>query len=116
MVLADPSGGMFDAAGDFDRILPAPAEDFPVLAHIGPFGMTVIPSEDLAALARETARLLSQADEGPERRGLLRGGRLVVAWLAGGLDGFVVGCGVAVARGAGPGRAGRPSSCSLLAG
>jgi hypothetical protein len=72
VTLADPSGGTFDAAGDFDRLLPVPAESFPVLGRIDPFGKTVIPGEDLAAVAREAGQLLGQVAEGPERRGLLR--------------------------------------------
>jgi hypothetical protein len=71
VTLADPSGGTFDAAGDFDRLLPAPAESFPVLGRIDPYGKTVIPGEDLAAVVREAGQLLGQAVKGPERCGLL---------------------------------------------
>lgn len=72
ITLADPSGGTFEAAGDFDRLLPAPTEDFPVLRRLDPFGKTVISGADLAALAREAGQMLSHTVEGPERRGLLR--------------------------------------------
>jgi len=72
LILADPSGGTFEAAGDFDRLLPASAANFPVLARVDPFGRTVISGADLAALAHEAGELLGQAVEGPEGRGLLR--------------------------------------------
>jgi hypothetical protein len=81
VTLADPSGGTFEAAGDFDRLLPAPADNFPVLGRIDPFGKTVISGADLAALAYETGQLLGQAVEGPERRGLLRLRTLALAGL-----------------------------------
>ena len=72
VTLADPSGGIFNAAGDFDRLLPVTGEAFPILARIGPFSDVVIAAADLASLASEAAQLLRQADEGAERRGLLR--------------------------------------------
>lgn len=47
--LRDPSGGTFDAAGDFDRFIDqAPygqvSDGLPVLESIDPFGTTVMPS------------------------------------------------------------------------
>jgi hypothetical protein len=72
VTLPDPSGGTFNAAGDFDRLLPVPAEDFPVLARIDPYADTAIPNAELAALASEVAQLLRRANDGAERRGLLR--------------------------------------------
>jgi hypothetical protein len=79
LVLADPSGGTFNAAGDFDRLLPVPGDDFPVLARVEPYSDVVISGTDLAALAFEAARLLKLADTGPEQRGLLRLRALAVA-------------------------------------
>jgi hypothetical protein len=79
VVLADPSGGTFNAAGDFDRLLPVPKDAFPVLARLEPYRNVVIPDTDLMALASEVARLLKRADAGPEHRGLLRLRALAVA-------------------------------------
>ena len=75
--LPDPSGGTFDAAGDFDRFLDrAPygqvPEGLPVLESLDPFGTTVMPSGVMARLISDCARALTVAKEGPERRGLLR--------------------------------------------
>src|SRR5580698_834065 len=53
VILADPSGGIFNAAGDFDRLLPVTGEAFPILARIGPFSDVVIAAADLASLASE---------------------------------------------------------------
>jgi len=72
VTLADPSGGTFNAAGDFDRLLPVTGDAFPVLARIDPFSDVVVLGTDLAALAAEAAQLLKRASDGPERRGLLR--------------------------------------------
>ncbi|MGH3220510.1 MAG: hypothetical protein ACRDPY_17715 [Streptosporangiaceae bacterium] len=72
VVLADPSGGSFTAAGDFDRLLPVSGETFPILAQIDPCGDVTVPSGDMPALASEVALLFKRAEHGPERRGLLR--------------------------------------------
>jgi hypothetical protein len=72
VTLADPSGGTFNAAGDFDRLLPAAGNSLPVLARIDPYGDATVLRADLAALASEVASLLTRAKQGPERRGLLR--------------------------------------------
>jgi hypothetical protein len=72
LVVADPSGGMYNAAGDFDRLLPVPEDAFPVLARVDPYRDVVISGTDLTALASEVAQLLKRADIGPEHRGLLR--------------------------------------------
>jgi hypothetical protein len=79
LVLTDPSGGTFDAAGDFDRLLPVPEDAFPVLARVEPYSDVVISGTDLMALASEVAQLFKLADTGPERRGLLRLRALAVA-------------------------------------
>ena len=70
--LADPSGGTFSAAGDFDRLLPVPGKSSGVLARVDPYGDAIVPSGDMVALASEVALLLTQANQGTERRGLLR--------------------------------------------
>jgi hypothetical protein len=72
VTLADPSGGTFNAACDFDRLLPVSGKTFPVLARVDPYGDAIVASSDLVALASEVGLLLKQAKQGPERRGLLR--------------------------------------------
>jgi len=72
LTLADPSGGTFSAAGDFDRLLPASGKSFPILAKVDPYEDVALLGGDLAALASEVALLLTMARPGPERRGLLR--------------------------------------------
>lgn len=72
ITLADPSGGTFTAAGDFDRLLPVSGKSSDVLARVDPYGDAIVSSGDMAALASEVALLLAQAKQGPERRGLLR--------------------------------------------
>ena len=69
---ADPSGGTFTAAGDFDRLLPVSGTSSGVLARVDPYGDAIVPGGDMAALASEVALLLTQAKQGRERRGLLR--------------------------------------------
>lgn len=75
--LPDPSGGTFDAAGDFDRFVDSyPYDRVPgglsVLASVDPIGDTAMPSAVMARLIADCARALALATDGPERRGLLR--------------------------------------------
>jgi hypothetical protein len=70
--LQDPSGGRFDAAGDFDRVLPTADERFAVLNHVEPYGDTVLRPSDMDGFLDEVDRLLKVSNEGSERRGLLR--------------------------------------------
>jgi hypothetical protein len=79
VVLTDPSGGTFNAAGDFDRLLPVSGTSFPILARVDPYGTVVVLGGDKAALVTEADLLLEQARTGPERRGLLRLRALAVA-------------------------------------
>ena len=72
LALADPSGGTFNAAGDFDRLLPVSRRTFPEEARAGLYGNATVASGDRPALVLEVAVLLEQAKLGPERRGLLR--------------------------------------------
>jgi hypothetical protein len=72
VVLSDPAGGTFNAAGDFDRLLPVSGKSFPILARIDLYGTVTVLSRDMAALVTEADLLLEQAQSGPERRGLLR--------------------------------------------
>lgn len=75
--LPDPSGGTFDAAGDFDRFVDSYPYDrvpggLPVLASVDPVGDTVMPSGVMARLIADCVQALALATDGPERRGLLR--------------------------------------------
>jgi len=66
----DPSGGTFDAAGDFDRFIGRPA--LPVLGAIDPYADTSMASVEMPGLLRDVDLALGDADDGPETRGLLR--------------------------------------------
>jgi hypothetical protein len=75
--LTDPSGGTFDAAGDFDRFLDQPPygqvpDGLPVLESLDPFGTTVMPSGVMPRLISDCVHALAVAKDGPEHRGLLR--------------------------------------------
>jgi hypothetical protein len=70
--LPDPSDGTFDAAGDFDRLMPVGDSAFPVLGQVEPHGELWLDASQMAQLLSEIDRLLPQARPGPERRGLLR--------------------------------------------
>ena len=69
--LPDPHGGEFNAAGDFDRLLPF-SPDLLMLGRIDPYGEVEFGSSDMAAFRDEVGSLLALAKDGPERRGLLR--------------------------------------------
>ncbi|GAA2032244.1 hypothetical protein GCM10009740_22870 [Terrabacter terrae] len=68
--VADPSGGTFDAAGDFDRFIGRPT--LPVLGAIDPYADTSIASVEMPGLLRDIELSLDDAKDGPEMRGLLR--------------------------------------------
>lgn len=66
----DPSGGTFDAAGDFDRVI---ANDhLPVLGAIDPYSETRLDRSHMAAVLQDLALALAEATPGPETRGLDR--------------------------------------------
>lgn len=69
--LADPSGGHFDSAGDFDRLIPADAR-WPLLSQVDPYGDLELVPDLMPGLIAEISALLSEARTGPESRGLLR--------------------------------------------
>jgi hypothetical protein len=71
VTLPDSSGGSFNAAGDFDRLL-AFASSFPVLGRIDEHGDVRFVSTELLSVSEEASDLLTLARDGPERRGLLR--------------------------------------------
>jgi hypothetical protein len=68
--LPDPSGGTFDAAGDFDRLLGDDA--YPALAQIDPYAEETWDRNAMPGLLIDLTRALEDARPGPERRGLLR--------------------------------------------
>lgn len=70
--LPDPSGGLFDAAGDFDQLLPSEDPRFPLLGHLDPHNESELPSSLMPELLAEIDRLLPASNPGPQRRGLLR--------------------------------------------
>lgn len=79
VTLPDPSGGYFDAAGDFDRLLPMENQlrvdqlpELTTLSRIEAYADVEFTREDLAAVAEEAAALLPFAKPGPEARGLQR--------------------------------------------
>ena len=79
VALPDPSGGMFDAAGDFDRLLPMEnqlpvrdAPELPMLSRIEAYADVEFSSDDMVAVGKEAARLMQVAKPGPETRGLER--------------------------------------------
>jgi hypothetical protein len=69
----DPSGGTFDAAGDFDRVLTQTGE---LLRYVDPYGDTVFNTMQAADLVGEVEQIMTMPDLTTiERRGL---GRLKV--------------------------------------
>jgi hypothetical protein len=70
--LPDPTGGTFDAAGDFDWLLPLNQDAYPVLSRIDLEGVADFGPSDMAAIVGEVERALTLASPGPKRRGVLR--------------------------------------------
>jgi hypothetical protein len=70
--LADPAGGTFDAAGDFDQLLPTGDTAFPILGRIDPHDDLELGQAAMADLIDEIDRLLPIARTDHERRGLQR--------------------------------------------
>jgi hypothetical protein len=71
VTVPDPSGGSFNAAGDFDRLL-AFASSFPMLGRIDEHGDVRFASKELLSVREEASGLMNLARDGLERRGLLR--------------------------------------------
>lgn len=71
VTLPDPSGGTFNAAGDFDWLLEF-ASAFPMLSRIDEYGEVQFSAAELASVCDEVSSLLKLAREGPERRGVMR--------------------------------------------
>ena len=72
--LGDPAlDGTFDAAGDFDRLIPAFDDtSFVCWRLIDPYDNTVFTAGQIPAFLEELNRLLPQARQGPELNGMLR--------------------------------------------
>jgi hypothetical protein len=70
--LIDPTGGTFDGAGDFDRLLPLDTEAFPTLCRIETDGVAEFGPSEMTTIVHEAEGVLALADAGPERRGVLR--------------------------------------------
>jgi hypothetical protein len=70
-ILADPSGGTFDAAGDFDRLIGEYAE-LPMWSSLYAEERWTFEGDDLAALLRDLDILDTHARAGTEVRGFLR--------------------------------------------
>lgn len=68
--LPDPSGGTFDAAGDFDRFFVWGSS--PVLGRVSTEGTTEMAPSEMRSLIEEVDGLVPASNDGPERRGLLR--------------------------------------------
>ena len=70
--LPDPAGGLFDAAGDFDRLLDVHGGDGSVLGDIDRQDDVVLRQSSMAALIDDIIRLFAEAHSGAEHRGLAR--------------------------------------------
>jgi hypothetical protein len=81
VALDDPSGGSFDAAGDFDRLIPADDAALPMLSGIDPYAIWTVPADRLPALASEVSSARAGARPGHEERGMNRLAALIEACL-----------------------------------
>lgn len=72
--IPDPSGGTFDAAGDFDRLLDD--ESYPTLSQVSTYGKTELGIPAMPNLLADIRAALETARPGAETRGLLRLQRL----------------------------------------
>jgi len=70
--LPDPHGGTFDAAGDFDRLIPFDDAASPMWRYIDPYGDTVFNWLQMPAFINELDDLRNAAKAGAESRGLDR--------------------------------------------
>lgn len=78
--LPDPAGGTFDAAGDFDRLLPqapvlhrvVPDRPYALLDSIDPYGETIFGSENMVGLIADIDEACQYDLTARERRGIER--------------------------------------------
>lgn len=73
VVLPDPAGGHFNAAGDFDRLVPDEAAELALLGSVDPYDDHAVYTRDVMTdLIAEVDLLLPVSRAGAERRGLVR--------------------------------------------
>jgi len=70
--LVDPSGGTFDAAGDFDRVLSRHDSDLVLLKYVDPYGDTVFNKLQMLDLLADIDVLRGDDLQPAEERGLAR--------------------------------------------
>lgn len=70
--LPDPTGGTFDAAGGFERLLPYEDRSFRLLCYVNPYGDTVFNTVQMADLLMDLERLAALDPKPIETRGLDR--------------------------------------------
>jgi hypothetical protein len=76
--MPDPTGGTFDASGDFDRFMDDAYSGYearltiPMKRSVDPYDNTEMPSSVMASLLEDIAIVIPVAREGYELRGLLR--------------------------------------------
>ena len=105
--LPDPSGGAFDAAGDFDGVLPLaealspPAAPYLLLRYVDPYGHTVFNQLQMDDLLCDIDIAQPHASSDVERRGL---DRLRMIFSAAGARSACT-CGLSATDGAGESRA-----------
>jgi hypothetical protein len=90
--LPDPAGGTFEAAGDFDRLMPEEGSSFALLGSVDRYGDTVFEASQMAGLLAEVEQLAASDAGVSERRGLdrlrvmaerCRGDDLLQLWFVG---------------------------------
>jgi hypothetical protein len=70
--LPDPAGGFFDAAGNFDRLIPRGSPALRLLGEVDPYGETCFGSGQMQDLVAEVELLIARAMAGAEHPGLMR--------------------------------------------
>lgn len=70
--LPDPAGGTFDAAGDFERLIPYEDRSFRLLCYVNPYGDTVFNTVQMEDLLGDLERLAALNPKPIEKRGLDR--------------------------------------------
>ncbi|MDQ1412527.1 MAG: 2-haloacid dehalogenase [Acidimicrobiaceae bacterium] len=70
--LPDPTGGVFDAAGDLDRVLPPGSEPFPLLNQFDPYGSVVFAGQQMNEHLAELDTIQQRALTPIEQHGLQR--------------------------------------------
>jgi hypothetical protein len=68
--LADPNGGAFDAAGDFDALVGS--SDLQIIGNLDPYGAATLGVRIMADLIVDVETAIESARPGPQLRGLRR--------------------------------------------